>query len=1487
MKSNTILLPDRIRWTLTASVWGGYILAFFALQSFTGTMAISLSIFPVMVTSWHFGTLGGPLAFLSAAILNAGLLVTQHGYTLGEAFLSRGVLLGDVMLFFVASGAGYVSNQIRKHKQEILRRKDLEREQEISVNFLALLNDIVSAALATDHLKAMLQILAGRVNELLGTDSSYICLWDDEQELTIPVEAHGLNRDAAMELSFAPGEKTLTAYVLKAKSALVVEDFATSAYCNYEKNKEIYKGSMLCVPLIAGDRKLGSILLSFNGPHHFTQDEIARGEMAARHISLALDKSLLLENAERNLKELSLVNRIFAAISSTLNLQDSLQLIADEILSALSALHVGIALIKSDRTELVLTADAPENPNGDSDIGFIIPIDGNPATEKVLAERKPLFIGDAQNNPLTEPIHGVMGLRGTQSLHLLPLFAGEVVIGTVGIDFPEPNRDLDNDERRLVETVLLQASTVIKTSHLFQQTQRSNEELAVMNEIVSSATQSLKLDEILDTMLERLTEILGFSSGLVTLWNHKTEQLELVASRNMPEALVQQIQATGLKHTPCNYVFETQQPLVIKDFNKVPGGVDVSGLIGSGFRVYLSAPIVAKGQVLGTFCILDTSPIEISESKLAMAQSVGRQIGFAIENSRLFEAIQRQAKQQTALFQLSTELATAPDEKSIAHQLLNSLCHTLGYDYLGFYLVDKKSGDRVLQASAGWLDTLEITRIPPGCGLTERPLLDGQLHYTPDVRKDPFYMAGVGTGSEVDVPVWIEGKVDGILAAEKKEIHAFDRSDFDVLSAAANLAGLALTRARLIEATRQQARQQATLFQLSNDLATHLEEQAICRKVVDALREALGFTHVGLFIVDQFTDERVLLAGTTKANNTGLEVRIPPGQGLSERPLLDNKLHYTPDIRNEPVYFPAAGGSEVDVPVRIGAEVGGVLVAEDEQINAFDQSDFDLLTAVANLTGLALTRSRLFSAERRQFDELATLHAVALAITEATDEDKLMERVTQIIGASLYPDNFGILLVDGYTGALQVHPSYSIQKELLDKGTTVPFGQGVVGRVLETGLPERIADVTLSPYYLDLDSRTRSELAVPLRIGQRVIGVINAESTKPNAFSDEDERILITLAGHLAMAINRLRATVVEHQWTEKLARSNALIAALGHVAARIGSAPDIEGVMRTLGEELRTLNLTCLVALYTPSDNPEISIRYTSLPQRIVRLFERASGYKMGEFRISPEKLSAHTDLIRRPRPAILSDSLGAAAEILGGFPRSKIAGILRSAGVSEKVHIGHFPLMIEQKVQGLLWLWGESLHEDDLPAMSIFANQVAIAIENARLFGEVQRLASIDELTGLYNRRHFLDIAQVEFSRGLRYGRSLSAMLLDIDHFKDFNDTYGHAIGDKVLQVVARHCKQSLRNTDILGRYGGEEFAILLPETKLEVARAVAERLRKSISDALIPTEKGKLTVTISIGVAENSKLTPTLETLIARADQAMYVAKHKGRNRVATSI
>jgi diguanylate cyclase (GGDEF)-like protein len=213
--------------------------------------------------------------------------------------------------------------------------------------------------------------------------------------------------------------------------------------------------------------------------------------------------------------------------------------------------------------------------------------------------------------------------------------------------------------------------------------------------------------------------------------------------------------------------------------------------------------------------------------------------------------------------------------------------------------------------------------------------------------------------------------------------------------------------------------------------------------------------------------------------------------------------------------------------------------------------------------------------------------------------------------------------------------------------------------------------------------------------------------------------------------------------------------------------------------------------------------------------------------------------------------------------------------------------PICLQDHVLGLLRLDGDTPGEfsaEDAERLRPLANAAAIAMENARLFGEVQRLATTDGLTGTYNRRHFFELAEREIERGRRYGQPVSAIMIDIDHFKQVNDTYGHAAGDQVLRTMAKRCSESIRDIDILGRYGGEEFAIILPATDLSGASNVAERLCRCISDVPVVTDRGDITITISVGVASNDHDEGDLATLLNHADAAMYAAKQAGRNRVA---
>ena len=238
------------------------------------------------------------------------------------------------------------------------------------------------------------------------------------------------------------------------------------------------------------------------------------------------------------------------------------------------------------------------------------------------------------------------------------------------------------------------------------------------------------------------------------------------------------------------------------------------------------------------------------------------------------------------------------------------------------------------------------------------------------------------------------------------------------------------------------------------------------------------------------------------------------------------------------------------------------------------------------------------------------------------------------------------------------------------------------------------------------------------------------------------------------------------------------------------------------------------------------------------------------------------------------------------GGFKdvwltRKDNASALKELGVEDAAveTLAVLPLLSERKMVGILAV--ENLPKEDLERLVILTMQFALEIKKVLLYETVEKLAVTDSLTGLYVRRYFYERLEEELQRSKKYKFEFAFIMVDIDDFKKCNDTYGHMVGDVVLKDISRIIKESVREIDIVGRYGGEEFVIALPETGRESGRQVAERLRKKTEDKVFAAYDEKLKLTISVGLAVYPADASELSDIIDKADQALYEAKNSGKN------
>jgi len=543
---------------------------------------------------------------------------------------------------------------------------------------------------------------------------------------------------------------------------------------------------------------------------------------------------------------------------------------------------------------------------------------------------------------------------------------------------------------------------------------------------------------------------------------------------------------------------------------------------------------------------------------------------------------------------------------------------------------------------------------------------------------------------------------------------------------------------------------------------------------------------------------------------------------------------------------------------RMVAADGHVVWVRDEAVVIFDEGGKPLYWqgVLQDIT----ERKRAEEAERRQRDLAEALRQTGVVLNTSLDLDSVLDRLLEEIGRVVPYDSGSVLLVnDGVARIVRMrgYEKFGIKPEIVTQSVQFEIKSYATFRQMYmTGSPFVVGDTRAFPDWITIDIRrhVRSWAGAPMISQGQLFGFISLEKTESGFYQMEHADRLAIFASQAALALQNARLFEVVQCHAEENRR-------LREAASVITSALELDQVLEHILNQLEHVLSYDSAAIFITDDN------------NLRRVASRGFLEPSGSIRTN---ISLDDGLVqearRLNRPVVIKNVMND-THYRGWCGDRYAQGWLGA------------PLFVRGNLIGFLSVEShkpDAYGEAEINLVWAFTHSAAIAIDNARLFRQVHQLAITDSLTGIFNRRHLLELASHEFERARRFSRPLTLAIWDIDHFKMVNDTFGHLVGDQVLRMVAERCHKNLREADLLGRYGGEEFVAILTEANSTLGREICERLRAAVESPPYTVEDHAVKVSISVGLADIIDC-PNLEVLLGRADQALLRAKQKGRNRV----
>lgn len=552
----------------------------------------------------------------------------------------------------------------------------LLQETQDRVSELFTLNQVGQAIAAQTDLKALFDILRQEIIRALNTKSFYIAFYDaPTHSIELPY-----SYEAGLIQSVPPSslDRGFTSHIIQTRQPLRINNAAeANAYTPLVSDRPTQ--SYLGVPLLQRDQVLGVIAVQdLSTPNAYSEADVRLLTTIANQVSLSIQNIRLLAQTRRRAEELTSLNRITNAIISVRDLQELLADATREIVAIFNCRNCGIALIDASGQSATVVADANRDPNEFSARGVVIPLEGNASAQRVIETQQSLIIQNAQTDPLTTSIHGLMKERHTTGLMIVPLLVRGKVIGTLGLDTDEPNRVFSPPEQELAETLVAQIATAIDTHQLLEETSRRAEQLAAAAQISQAASSILDPDELIIRSANLIRERFNLYYVAIFLVDADNEWANLrYATGEAGQKLLAINHRLGIgSQSMVGAAIASRVARIALDVGQE--AVRFNNPYLPDTHSEMALPLVVAGHAIGALDVQSTHYSAFNQDDITALQSLADQIAVALQNARQFERTQQRVKFEQFINQFTTKLRRAIDPDSIMSVAMSELQTILG-----------------------------------------------------------------------------------------------------------------------------------------------------------------------------------------------------------------------------------------------------------------------------------------------------------------------------------------------------------------------------------------------------------------------------------------------------------------------------------------------------------------------------------------------------------------------------------------------------------------------------------------------------------------------------------------------------------------------------------------------------------------------------------------------------------------------------------------